>query len=397
MKKTVVLHSVAVNGGDQLLFKVLEKGLKEIAKTEIIAKTTNNAISFPYLGENAFLNKNLIGSSFFKSKLTKRIYNKGQLHKYALTRKILSTLSSEIGELLEIINEADYVLLMPGGFLHEYYSYKNKAKMVDIVSKMGKPVYIFGQSLGPFESEDAIKTAHNVFEKTKANILREYISAKYVNSIDPSVSKKTKVTTDIAFGYNKLFGRKMNNKNLDPKRVLLNFRDWKHGINPEKVLQTGIEVSTYLYKQGYNIEYISTCQGIEKYRDDSVVAKKIVDFVKKEHSAFQPMIHTKRYTPKELLSCMEGAAFYIGMRLHGAISAILSHVPAFNIGYEHKSAGVYETVDLSNYTIGIEFPLPEIMESIKAFIDEPTHIRKVNFTKAMHLGENKALQTFKLL
>jgi polysaccharide pyruvyl transferase WcaK-like protein len=398
MRKTVVLHSVAVNGGDELLFKVLEKGLYDIANTEIIAKTTNNLLSFPYLGENVFLNNSLTGDGFFNSRIPRKIYRLGQFYKYAVTRKILANLSSETGELLEMIKKADFVLLMPGGYLHEYYGFKNIAKMVDVVSNMGKPVYIFGQSLGPYESKDGIKTARKILGKTKVNILREDISAEYVNAISSSASKKTKVTTDIAFAYNKLFQRNVEDQNQDPKRVLLNFRDWKNGINFEKVFLIGDKVSTYLYEHGYHIEYISTCQGVDEYYyNDADIAKKIVTLVRKKYPAFQPTIHTKRYAPKELLSCMKGAAFYIGMRLHGAISAILSHVPALNIGYEHKSAGVYETIDLSNYTISIDSPLSTIMDSVEEFIDEPLLSRRENFSRALHIGENKALGTFKIL
>lgn len=397
MKQAIGLHSVAVNGGDELLYVVLKKGLTELSNTKIIAKTTNSSHSFTYLRKNVFWNEELIGENFIKSGKLKIIFRRWQIHKLGLFRNTLEFFSPNVEELSRLINQSDYIAFMPGGYLHEYYGVQDKAMMAEVIKRMGKPIYIFGPSFGPFKSDRERKFAQRLLNCADKIILRENISAEYVRDIDPEAISKTEVTTDVAFAYNYLFDRNVNIESIDENRVLLNFRNWTHGINPNKVIELGVMVSTYLYEQGFDIEYISTCQGVEGYADDSTVAKEIVEAVRREEPEYQPKIHTRKYKPGELLECMEGAAFYVGMRLHGAISSMLSYVPAFNIGYEHKSEGVYKTIGLQDYTVGIKSPISEIMDHIKVFVKEPSYDRREKFREAVKVGEKKAIESFKKL
>ena len=69
MNTAVVLHSVAANGGDELLQKVLERGLKDIARTDVLCYTTNDETSYPFIEQDVFLDDHLTGDKLFSNPL----------------------------------------------------------------------------------------------------------------------------------------------------------------------------------------------------------------------------------------------------------------------------------------------------------------------------------------
>ncbi|MCS3940537.1 polysaccharide pyruvyl transferase WcaK-like protein [Salinibacter ruber] len=393
MKKTVVLHSVAANGGDELLNKVLKRGLKKISNTQVTAYTTNSHLSVPFLDGEVFMDGYLSGQKVYPKRF-KRLMRKLDVGRVGLMRLYLENKCNNSKNLIEHIKNSDYVILCPGGFIHEYYGLVGILEMVERVKYENKPVYIVAQSLGPFNNNNHV--AKNILEKVDKVILREEISKKNIRELDKQTYESCKVTTDVAFAYRRLF-------NYDPKsethkrRVLLNFRKWNHGKKKANVVKKGVEISKRLFNKGYNLEFISTCQGVRGYTDDSKISKKIVKKAKKDNPSFNAKVHTQRYEPEKLLRVMDGAAFYVGMRLHGAISAILADVPAFNIGYEHKSEGVYRTVGLQEYTIEITAPMDKIIGRLAPFVEEDLSAQRKKFRKALRTAEEKAIETFELI
>ena len=80
------------------------------------------------------------------------------------------------------------------------------------------------------------------------------------------------------------------------------------------------------------------------------------------------ILKNKRYKPIELISKYHEFDAYIGMRLHGAILSMLGGTPAFNIGYEDKTKGIYEFLELSDYNIDYTAPIDNWIEKISDFL-----------------------------
>ncbi len=57
----LILHSVAANGGDELLLCTLKKSLEKYLNVNVLAVTSNSEISYPYIDtENKFINQTIL-------------------------------------------------------------------------------------------------------------------------------------------------------------------------------------------------------------------------------------------------------------------------------------------------------------------------------------------------
>ena len=86
------------------------------------------------------------------------------------------------------------------------------------------------------------------------------------------------------------------------------------------------------------------------------------------------IIETKRYKPFDLIKKYNEFDAYIGMRLHGAILSMLGGTPAFNIGYEDKTKGIYEFLKLSEYNIDYDCPIEDWITKTSNFL---TNLNKI--------------------
>ncbi len=396
MKKAIILHSVAVNGGDQLLYDVAVEGLREFSRTEVIGQTTNNSLSKEFLGKNTFLNQNFVGKRANSSSYLDKIVDRLSLFRYEAVRSVLALFDKNIKEANKYIEEADYFILGPGGYMHEEYGFEHIVQLVERINQTGKPIHLLSQSVGPFNSSDAKRKAKNIFERCDKIIFREKISEKYAMQVGVKNKKNVYTTTDIAFAKNYFMNSKKSYSNRD-KKITLNFRKWTHKTKMKKIIEIGSSVLDYAVEKGYKVEFISTSQGVEGYYDDSDVAKKILKKSKVQNESKKVNIQTKRFSPGEVTKKISKSEAFVGMRLHTSICAILAGVPAFNIGYQHKSPGVYETIGNAKYSTTIYEKSDEIIDEANAFIDGDRKKQVIKFEKSLNKGTKKAIKTFKIL
>lgn len=67
-------------------------------------------------------------------------------------------------------------------------------------------------------------------------------------------------------------------KAIKGKRAAISVRYWKHdNRSSQKFNDLIVGLVGYLVENGFSVDFLSTCQGIEGYVDDSVKAKQIVE------------------------------------------------------------------------------------------------------------------------
>ncbi len=396
MKKAIILHSVAVNGGDQLLYDVAVAGLREFSRTKVIGQTTNNSLSKKFLGRNTFLNQNFVGKRANSNNYLDKIVDRLELFRYDTVRSVLALFDKNIKKANKYIEEADYFILGPGGYIHEEYGFDHIVQLVERISQTEKPIHLLSQSVGPFNSPNDKRKAKNIFERCDKIIFREKISEKYAMQVGVKNKKDVYTTTDIAFAKNYFINSKKSHENRD-KKITLNFRKWTHKTKIEKILEIGSSVLEYAVEKGYEVEFISTSQGVEGYYDDSYIAKKILKESKVHNGNEKVEIQTERFSPKEVIKKISNSEAFVGMRLHTSICAILAGVPAFNIGYQHKSPGVYETIGITKYSTTIYEKADEILDEANDFIDGDRKKQVRKFEESLKKGTKEAIKTFKIL
>ena len=76
MKKAIAIHTVAANGGDQLLLMALKQGLFDYCNTDIGLTTTNSSINYSFIPTQVCLNQDLISYNHIRSYKLKTIAKK---------------------------------------------------------------------------------------------------------------------------------------------------------------------------------------------------------------------------------------------------------------------------------------------------------------------------------
>lgn len=387
MTQITIINAVPINGGDEALLEATLLGVKDTFNNPSIVVLCNNPVLykkfFPDLAldwdwEYVFLkNPNSEDNLVFKAKrrlrhLLKKYF---KLSYYSSLSRLLA--SSSERKVYKKLAKTDKVIVSAGGYIHDYYGYTKRIKTLDFINYHLKiPYYIFSQSVGPFWQKENFSDLKRIFKNAKHIILRENLSLKHIRKIGYKGNNIT-VTNDVAFYLAKNFKHK-NTKNKTLKNIAINFRAWKYDNASKDNLQKAIKMCDKLITDGYKLTFLSTCQGVSGYVDDSKFAKKIVENLpddKKKHC----VILEDKFSLNQLIQKLNTLDGYIGMRLHGAILSLLAGIPALNIAYEDKTIGIFSTLEIEDYCFWYKDDYSIWEAKVTTFINNyDNYLKKIN-------------------
>lgn len=260
--------------------------------------------------------------------------------------------------------KADVVISAPGGYIHSYYGIEGRMFILYLCKKwLKKSVGIYSQSIGNLNERDI-----NIFYKYGKDLdfilVRDDLS--YSRALSYGNFTNIQITKDAAF---LLFEDK--NKTEAPssksKKVAISLREWnKEGRDMKNYFNLINYIVDYLLKKNYEIVFLSTCQGIENYKDDSAVA---LDFIEQFNYSTNDKISVNSGYNKleDLQSLIKDFDFVIGTRLHMCILSLINGVPAFNISYEEKGKECYKYLGIEEYSV--DFNSGEFISKINSFFN----------------------------
>ncbi|MFT4643962.1 polysaccharide pyruvyl transferase family protein [Candidatus Marifrigoribacter sp. Uisw_064] len=357
MTRIVIINAVPINGGDEALLEATLLGLKKQFNNPSILVLCNNPklykeffpdLELDWDWEYTFLkNPNSENTFLFKTKrFIRKILNKVLSISYYSTLSRMFASKREKRVYKKLLN-SDKVIVSAGGYIHDFYGYKKRVDTLDFIhSQLKKPYYIFSQSVGPFWEKDNFPMLNRIFNNASQVILRETYSLDHLKSVGYHNDNVT-VTNDIAFYLHKDYALKVDdNKKL--KNIAINFRIWKYENKSSDNLEKATLLCKKLINEGYELNFISTCQGVKGYVDDSDFAEKIVNQLS-DNMQSHCVILKEKFSLNELIVTLSKQDAYIGMRLHGAILSLLAGIPALNIAYEDKTLGIFKSLGIEDY------------------------------------------------
>ena len=349
-KKILLINAVPTNNGDAALVFSLYKSLVSNGYSPHIA-------TFRY----KTIRKIYSDVPFIRDVLDYRF-----IHKY----KLISSISIF---LLFIFNrayrEADIILGVPGGYLNSYYNLYNKLNVYRISKIFRKKTIIYAQSVGPFNEKDE-KWIKRYINNIDIIFVRDKLS--YKNTLNINFSGKIYETVDAAF----LLGRenKYYINNLS-NNVAISEREWKHDNREiEKYIYLIQKIVLRLVDLDFNITFLSTCQGIDNYVDDSKMANKIVSGLPLNVRE-NVKIDSNFYTLDSFRERLNEFNFVVGTRLHMCILSMLNELPAFNIIYEFKSKELYRNFELEEISVDYNGDVKESIKSLNKMIEKIEHYK----------------------
>ncbi len=383
MLRVLIINSVPLNGGDQALLRATLAGLERYLPSPIsVTVLCHDPLqSSPYLPDLAlhwdyehslhrFSNRPWEKGKHLLQKLLRPFGIGPRLH-----RPDWFLASNNQKEVYALIQKADLVISSAGGYLHDFYGYRQRMEVFKFLLDLNKPLVLLGQSIGPFWKKENHDLLCKILPRISLIVLREKYSLAHLQALNIPLDKVV-VHTDLAFGLARFYPQdQLLSKQQPVKKLAMSFRAWQDEQTTAQVLEKAIVFCQYLLeKYPLEITFLSTCQGIPVYHDDSQLAEQIVAQLPPELR--QRCQINRQYHPGLDLIAEYGAFdAYIGMRLHGAILAMLGATPAMNIAYEDKTAGIYEFLDWSDYQVDYRQEMAEWQKTADRFLAELPQIQ----------------------
>lgn len=239
--------------------------------------------------------------------------------------------------------KADILIGSPGGYMNSYYGFSRVLITFVMAKLVGKKTGIYSQSFGPFDK--------------KGRLLMKFLSY-FINVIYARDSYSYKVLSEINVKKSKLYlvedgAFLIPYMPAEPTKntIAISVRSWKHDSrNQENYFNMIRRFTTTVIKHGYDVEFLSTCQGISGYIDDSKVAKEICENLP-ANILDKVTINSHYYKLDELQDYVGKFQAVIGTRLHMCILSMLRGKPCLNISYEVKGKETFTYLGLQKYTL----------------------------------------------
>jgi len=350
--KILITNAYAVNNGDMALvvalFKALEnKGYDVSIATFHYKFLKSKYPQLPLLRE--LLDYNLpINATFFKRFFLKLNYFLNNKYK-----------------------NFEVYIGSPGGYMNSYYGLKKCLLPLVAAKKSNKKTAVYSQSVGPLNQRDTnlLSIYGNDIDMF---LVRDDYSRICAETAVPSA--KILQTKDAAF---LLKPRKSSAKNS--KLVAISVRSWKHDNRNMNLYYEMIQaISEKVLESGFDVEFISTCQGVENYVDDSITASIIRELIIKKNDNYQNRVNvdSQFYTFFELMDLLNSRyTFVVGTRLHMCILSLINGTPAFNISYEIKGKYCYEYLGYQDYSVDFNETTEKVSTKFDSFLNNFNKIK----------------------
>src|SRR5699024_10241626 len=155
---------------------------------------------------------------------------------------------------------------------NSYYGFSKIAVTLMTGKLLGKKTAIYSQSVGPLNKEDK-KLVKFMYRFVDVIYARDAYSYKLLDSLlldEKKYYEEEDADFIIPFA----------TVDTENRKVAISVRAWKHDHRKKELFFKIIEqIVSFLVSKGYRVEFLSTCQGLDAYVDDSVIASEIYEIL----------------------------------------------------------------------------------------------------------------------
>lgn len=270
---------------------------------------------------------------------------------------------------LNAFREADLVISSGGTYLVDHYDFTVRTVELELAARLGLPIVLWTQSLGPFKTRRARDNAERIAAIADAVYFRDEKSARAWDSLSIShPNQQRAVAADSVFG----LATPPRQPQAEPDRetMFLSVRRWAKTILGEpsdlQNYEAAMQMLVSRIPRTQRTVALSTCQGVPSYGyDDSLVARAF--FAETDVEVDQDF-----HTPNALRARLAEARVVVATRMHFAILSMLAGAPVIAIAYEFKTIELFESLGLGRYCIAIDEVTGEWLEArVQEVLDDP--------------------------
>jgi colanic acid/amylovoran biosynthesis protein len=253
---------------------------------------------------------------------------------------------------IALLRSADLVVSTGGTYLVEHYKLANRFEELGKSLRLGKPLVLFTQSLGPFRVAENRARMKTIADAALLVLLRDAKSQQHLRDIGVA-HDRLHVVSDSVFALARPdWLNAPAPRPAGPRpRVAVSVRRWTHYEGQDR--DSGTEayegavaaaVTALVRERGAEVVFLSTCQGVPEYLyDDSQIADRIRARLDADVQAAVQVDHGF-HSPAALMEALRGFDFAISTRMHMAILGLCTGLPVLPIAYEFKTAELYKAL-----------------------------------------------------
>lgn len=285
-----------------------------------------------------------------------------------------------IRDMFRIYAKSDLIIAAGGGYLYTTSKILgNVVLFVNIYSfyfgvLLGKPVYIYSQSIGPFAGRFQSWLTKRALRRVRHIQVREQFSYDLVQSW--KIQTPVYVVPDAAFLLQSdeyLSAAELPGKNL---RIGITARKWFRNQRAQRRYERTIgEFADWLIDSMKAFVFFIPQVTFERGNDDDrVVARDIYSIIESKHSV---CLIEEELSPQEIMGLYGRMDFLIGTRMHSAIFALCMNIPAMAIAYQPKTIGIMKQLGQNNHAVTItELSLPLLKQKFHVLLENRKEIRE---------------------
>jgi colanic acid/amylovoran biosynthesis protein len=353
------------NGGDAAIFQAASAVLRQAfgPGTETIVQDDH-----PQRSRTLYPDLNVVGGCYWNVIYTGlqgwrgRLVRLLKLARFGLARRLIrhncpvlakSLLAEPERDYLNVYRSADIVVATGGTYLVESYDFDQRLFDMSTAIALGRPLVLFTQSAGPFTRLKNRRRLGRIFRAARLILLRDKRS--YAHVLDVIVPKeRVRIVPDAAFA---LADADIAERPIDTAplskpypRVAISVRRWDYFVqcsNQEgmaRYCDAVVSLTMHLARH-YNadVTFLSTCQGITSYHDDSRTASAIEESLPADVSS-RVAVDCDFHTPDELIERLRAFDWVVATRMHFAILALGVGTPVLPIAYEFKTEELFTSL-----------------------------------------------------
>jgi polysaccharide pyruvyl transferase WcaK-like protein len=313
----------------------------------------------------ASLLKNIAGHSVRILKSTYDVdYSRRTLNE--IEAPTVHCLPNDIASFLKALDGVD-VVVIGGGPLKESGQMLEWSMRVAIAKSLGKKIMVYGCGIGPLHSAQVRQHVAQILRLADRITLRDTIAVKHAIELGIPADRIT-LAADPAMGLS-IRSVRFARRNGEPLTIGVSLRrQSKHYAPTGRTIEATMQDSAFLDAAR------CTVSRVLQRRDTQVVLVPMALRPEDDDREVLRLLHTglahdprisliEHYaSPAALLEHFKGFDFFVAMRFHSAVFAMLSQVPLVAIDYDSqggKTTGLMEAMGLSEFVLNIADATPE--------------------------------------
>jgi colanic acid/amylovoran biosynthesis protein len=275
-------------------------------------------------------------------------------------RRAFRLLPRQVRPLLAAMAEADVVVSKPGGHLHATADHRlpSPAHFATILTArlLGRPVVIYGQTIGPFANPLAARLATAVLAGVTAITARDPETKEWLDRLPRPLRGLVRLTADEAFLLEPRVDASSDPWSPDRRpRLAVTAINWRYPgeADPERArldYESALAEACrwFVDVPGGEVRLLKWLSGGHR-EDDTAVLERLADAIGRPgHVAI-----VGPYAADVAAGVLGGADVVVATRLHSAIFAMAAGTPAIAIGYLPKTRAIMSMADAADRTIPI--------------------------------------------